>query len=259
MRGRDVPPVFGTGGGGGGGGAVVPLPPGPAGLVLTTTGGTLPTDVAWEPQGGFAITAFSVTGFSGFREIGNPIVNPTIAATYNELPTSASVATTNPVTSTPLTTPFTSGTITGTFDTNNTVNGSTATATLTATNVTTTTRSVTATFAAVNAAASTTNLTPGQTLWDALYASSTPAPQLTSGRAGAWTFASGALNHQVFGFLTSKGLPTFKDAVSGIPYTPTILGSASITYTPATGTPSSQNVTFYDVAAPGLNGGIVTS
>ncbi len=254
MRGRDVPPVFGTGGGGGGGGGGVPLPPGPAGLVLTTTGGTLPTDVAWEPQGGFAITAFSVTGFAGFTEVGDTIVNPTIAAAYNELPTSASVATTNPVTATPLTTPFTAGAIVGTFGTG-AANGNTSNATLTATNVTTTTRTVTATYAVPNVAGSVTGPVVGQALWDALYASASPPRQLTSGRSGTWTFASSAGENQVFGFLTSKGTPTFKDAVSGIPYTPVVLGTAVITSNGVAG----LGVTFYSVAATGLVGGIVTS
>jgi hypothetical protein len=220
-----------------------------AGDLLTWNG----SDWVAAPPGGFAITGFSMGGgFGGVVEVGTTIVNPSIAASYNELPASASVATTNPVTSTTLSTPFTAGTAVGSFpNTSNAVDGTTAAATLSATQGTTVTRTVTTTWAGAIVAGSTTNLTPGQTLYDALTAQQ---KHVNLGRAGAWAFTSTLGQSQVFGFLTSRGTPAFKDTTTGLPYTFVTLGAASITENGTT-----QAVTFYSVAATGFNGGITTS
>ncbi len=104
-----VPPPWG------GGSSGIPTPPGPAGLVLTTTGGTDPSDIDWDVPGGFSITSFS--GGSTV-EIGSTVTNPTVHATYSEAPDSASVA--YPAGGSPLvlTAPFLTGTVLAAFTSN---------------------------------------------------------------------------------------------------------------------------------------------
>lgn len=144
--------------GGGGGGGGLPAPPGPAGLVLETTGGTAPSDTGWffyiptPPDAGFmlvstgaapgdwvwqvipgsdAINSFAKSNGTSF-EVGHGDVSPTFTASYTGTPTAAEIIyTTQPGSPLVLVSPFTSGQILETFveDTN----GATATFTLQAT------------------------------------------------------------------------------------------------------------------------------
>jgi hypothetical protein len=85
--------------------------------VLTSTGSGA-GDFAWEPPGGSAITAFSLS--QGGVEVGQSFATITFAATANEVPTSASIAWSGVASGSQVVTPGTSmsGTLTGPFTTN---------------------------------------------------------------------------------------------------------------------------------------------
>lgn len=166
----------------------------------------------------FAINSF--TGCGGSFELGASISSPTCSATYSALPTSATIANTDGVSSpTVLTTPFASGTIAGTF-----THSSIATTTITLTAIGSSTQTATQTytwnpriFGGIGSTGATYSVTASGTT-----AVLSTSDVLASAGLGAETVG------QVFGPFTASGQAvyllltgashTFTDAGTGFPF-----------------------------------------
>jgi len=235
-------PTGATGPTGPSGSSDLPNPTAAGQSLFSIAAGPIPGSVVWDLPAGLVITSF--TGFGGVVEVGSSLVNPTVNATYNETPISASISWTNPAGGPQsLISPFTSANITATFT--DTVIGHTSTVTLTAVGTRNTpTSTQTRTYAGSIVFGSVTSPVVGQALYNTLRADGF---QLHTNNSGTYSFTSALGADQVFGIPAAFGVPTVKDE-NGFIYTPVLISGSPVSIT-ENGTTQSFN--FFTAGSTG--------